>query len=280
MGNNLFQYFAIKYYPYNSKYKIIILHLPSFNSPKPSIMSRLIRYFIQKISKRIDDSMLEDYNINLKLFNIFLGFGEIPKLFIGKQRLIRYEFNKKIFSRPKPNIFKNDCHHLVLHLRLGDRFLDKSNYKIGMFYDFKKLKKVITNIKKKNKNTKFYLVTDFKNLQDNLTFEKFEKLNFHVSVPKEQRIEFHKAKKYLEKIKNFIDDENFQIIQNTSLEEDFSYMYYSNTLIFLHGTLAWWAGFLGHQNQVFVSKEWRSIKTDDNRKIKMTKNIDPRWQVW
>ena len=280
MGNNLFQYFAAKYYTYNPQYKVIIVNLPKFGSPKPSIIYRLVRYFIQKISKKIDDTMLEDYNVNLQLFNIFLGYGEIPKLFIGKKNLMNYEFNKKIFSKPKPKMFANDCHNLVLHLRLGDRFLNKQNYEIGMFYDFTKLKKIISTIKNKNKNIKFYIVTDFKNLKDELTFEKFEKLNFHVSVPKEEKIEFHKAKKYLKTINKFIKDENFEIVNNTSLEEDFSYMYYSDTLVFLHGTLAWWAGFLGQQNQVFVSEKWRPVKKDGKRKVKMTINIDPRWKVW
>ena len=55
-------------------------------------------------------------------------------------------------------------------------------------------------------------------------------------------------------------------------------MYFSDTLIFHHGTLAWWAGFLGYQNEVFVSKKWRPIKGNKNKKLSLVK--DPRWRFW
>lgn len=279
LGNNLFQYFAIKFYTFNPQYKIFIINLPSFSSNGPSLILRMIIHFFLKIFNHIDDSMLKNDNLNLKLFNIFTGYGEIPKLFIKKQNLIRKEFNKNIFLVNRPKVLSNNSYNVVLHLRLGDRFLNKANYLPNMFYDFEKLNIIINNIKSNQKNTEFYVVTDFKDLQDELTYEKFKKLNFHISVPKEEMIEFIEAKKYLEKINNFIDTHKFKVLKNTTIQDDYSCMYHANTLIFLHGTLAWWAAFLGHQNKVFVSKYWRPAKNDTNN-VDLIQKIDSRWATW
>lgn len=279
LGNNLFQYFALKFYSYEPQYKIIIINLPSFTAKPPSFIFRMLAYFLQKTFNHIDDSMLKNDNVNLKLFNIFIGYGEIPELFIKKKNLIKKEFNKNIFLFKKPTFLSKRSYNVVLHLRLGDRFLNKVNYLPNMYYDFEKLKIIINNIKSKKNNTKFYLVTDFKELQNEFTYKKFEKLSFHYSVPKEEKINFSEAKIYLNQINNFIDDYKFEVLKNTTIKEDFSIMYYSNTLIFLHGTFAWWASFLGNQDEVFVSKYWRPAKNESNN-ISLTKNIDSRWKTW
>ena len=279
LGNNLFQYFAAKFYAYKPQYKIIIINLPSFTSKGPNFIFRMLAYFLLKTFNHIDDSMLENDNVNLKLFNIFIGYGEIPKLFIKKKNLIEKEFNKNIFLVKKPTFLSKRSYNVVLHLRLGDRFLNKTNYLPNMYYDFEKLKIIINNIKSKKNNTKFYLVTDFKELQNKLTYKKFKELSFHITVPKEEKIKFSEAKIYLNQINNFIDVYKFKVLKNTTIKEDFSIMYYSNTLIFLHGTLAWWAGFLGNQDEVFVSKYWRPHKNESNS-ISLTKNIDSRWKAW
>lgn len=98
LGNNLFQYFALKFYSYEPQYKIIIINLPAFTLKRPNFIFRMLAYFLIKTLNHIDDYMLKNDNVNLKLFNIFIGYGEIPKLFIKKKNLIKKEFNKNIFN--------------------------------------------------------------------------------------------------------------------------------------------------------------------------------------
>jgi len=49
-------------------------------------------------------------------------------------------------------------------------------------------------------------------------------------------------------------------------------------LIFQHGTLAWWAGFVCRQKEVFVCDGWRPAKGSKN------KNLDKvpihNWKKW
>ena len=121
-------------------------------------------------------------------------------------------------------------------------------------------------------------MTDFKDLMNELSLEKFNKLNFHVNVPSKDRVEFNKAKNYLLEIQGFMKNKDCIILKNTSIKDDFSYMYYADTLIFGHGTLAWWAGFLGYQKSVYVFENWRPIKGKKNKRLS---NInDSRWKLW
>ena len=149
MGNNLFQYFAIKFYNYNIDYKTIVLNSPSFNKFKLPNLSKLIAALISKLFYNFYDHNLINNDFNLKSINIFKGYGEILKIFEKHKLEIRKDFEKNIFNPKKPSFFHNNSYNIVIHLRLGDRFLRKNDYAPGMKYDFVKLKKVIANIKKK-----------------------------------------------------------------------------------------------------------------------------------
>ena len=279
MGNNLFQYFAAKFYNYNNKEKVKIINLPSFQSPKPKLVNRIINNLTIKLFNNVTDKDFYDDDVNLRFLNVFTGYGELPQIFQGKKSTIKKHFEQKIFFNTKPFKLSAKTHNVVLHLRLGDRFLRKTDYEPGMQYDLESLQNIINTLKVKHRETSFFIVTDFKSLKEDLTFDKFQDLNFHVKVPESDRIEYHKANTYLISLQRFIEREDCQILYDTTLSEDFSYMYFADTLIFRHGTLAWWAGFLGNQSQVFVSENWRPVKALDNKKL--SSNIkDDRWCFW
>ena len=52
----------------------------------------------------------------------------------------------------------------------------------------------------------------------------------------------------------------------------------SRYLIFQHGTLAWWAGFSGQQEKVFVADGWRPAKGVNNKNLDKTP-LD-NWHNW
>jgi len=47
----------------------------------------------------------------------------------------------------------------------------------------------------------------------------------------------------------------------------------------LHGTLAWWAGFLGEQKHVYASQHWRPAKGLENKNL-AGQLKDNRWRLW
>ena len=82
---------------------------------------------------------------------------------------------------------------------------------------------------------------------------------------------------YIKKIQEFIKINNIEILQSKELYKDFSVMLNSDILIFLHGTLSWWAGYLGRQKKVFVSSNWRPIK---NYNPLLSNYSSSRWEKW
>ena len=59
--------------------------------------------FLIKTFNHIDDYMLKNDNVNLKLFNIFIGYGEIPKLFINADPGSILVGEQREFCRSWPN---------------------------------------------------------------------------------------------------------------------------------------------------------------------------------
>ena len=126
-----------------------------------------------------------------------------------------------------------------------------------MQYDTDKLTEVIRRIKKSVGKAKLFIVTDFKNLEKDLSSIEFQKLRFHMNVPQDQMIDYACANRYIESLNRFVKREEGVIIQETTIEQDFAFLFYADSLIFLHSTFAWWAGFLGEQKLVLASKHWR-----------------------
>lgn len=278
MGNNLFQYFSAKFFDYKDE-TVRVLNCPSFLSPKPNFFKRIVYKIALKLLNNVTDEHLINDRVNLNFLNIFTGYGELPKIFKNKRSIIKQDFEKNIFFEKRPQKLASANYNVVLHLRLGDRFLRKSDYEPGMQYNIKNLHCILNEMKIRHRNLRLFIVTDFKRLQENLTFDDFQKLDFHVKVPEPERIEYVKANSYLNSLQKFIHSENGEIISQTTLSEDFSYMYFSDTLIFCHGTLAWWAGFLGNQDKVFVAEQWRPAKGVENRNLSKVMS-DERWHLW
>ena len=105
----------------------------------------------------------------------------------------------------------------------------------------------------------------------------FNILDSHTSVNQKDLIDRKTCLSYIKKIQDFIIFNNIKIKGSHNLYEDFDLMLNADTLIFLHGTLSWWAGYLGNQIKVYVSAKWRPIK---ERNSLLSRYKSNRWEKW
>ena len=82
---------------------------------------------------------------------------------------------------------------------------------------------------------------------------------------------------YIFQIKKFISKNKINIIKSESLSKDFAVMLNADILIMLHGTLSWWAGYLGNQQRVYVSRLWRPKKSSNPL---LSEYKSKRWLKW
>ena len=281
-GNNLFQYyfcfllvkdknikiinkFSIYRNMYNLTNRILSLILCKFyfilgsNNPVISI--------INNKTKQVPNSFI----------NIFVDTGEVVEVFQDKDKLIKEDFISTTNIKLKNT--KNKNKKIVLHLRLGDRLFRKSDYKLYMNYDFGKLQ-VLLNKETNNftkKNFEIIAVTDSPKIMFVKNELDFNIIDSHTSVNQKDLIDRKTCLSYIKKIQDFIIFNNIKIKGSHNLYEDFDLMLNADTLIFLHGTLSWWAGYLGNQRKVYVSAKWRPVK---ERNSLLSRYKSNRWEKW
>ena len=96
-------------------------------------------------------------------------------------------------------------------------------------------------------------------------------------MQEKDRVNPLKALVYINKIKKFVEKNQIIIKDSKSLVNDFSEMLNADILIFLHGTFSWWAGYIGSQGKVYVSKLWRPQKICNSF---LSNYKSSRWIKW
>ncbi len=171
------------------------------------------------------------------------------------------------------DIPKTNTSDLVLHLRLGDRLLEKFSYHPLMkvqaeefisafqYFDFKRL----------------HIVTDMK-VWKKITPKEVKKMDFHTKVKKRKRIDPVIAADYFNSLHSAFEKFNPVVRAGKNIKDDFNYIRSFDKILFQHGTLAWWAATLSHASKVGVFEPWRPIKKENNRNLGQT-NFDG-WFGW
>ena len=133
-----------------------------------------------------------------------------------------------------------------------------------MFYDFEKLQLIINKeISDSKYKANIFIVTDSPMIMDIKNESDFKMLNSHTTVDYNDRVDKEIALSYIKRIKDFINFNKITIVNSKYLHQDFKMMLHADVLIFLHGTLSWWAGYLGNQSKVYVSGAWRPVKSSN-----------------
>jgi hypothetical protein len=255
-GNNLFQYNAAKVLA--EHHKTDVMALPPYPEYYGiSALESLGVKFVEPLTP-----LPPVYNVTDK--NYVKSFS---KVFSGRDMLVygyfedyRYFVNsrERIKSWYPETVVKND-NDLVLHFRTGDRLFFKNEFHLRprpenyvnaiSSFDFERL----------------HIVTDMP-CWEHITVSDLESMKFHSSVPKEQSVSPQESVDFFN---SFIDGfSRFDpVVENRDLIEDFNFLRGFKNILFEHGTMAWWAAFLGSPNKVGVYGPWRSWKGKSNKNL-------------
>jgi len=265
VGNNLFQYFYGKILSEKLDCNHFHPELPllNVNQNAPSAISLLNKITAKKIYTNWFDEMSNAVKSKSYVID---GYPEDYSIFLGhKDQLSKFIRN---------NVQKCDYFDgVVIHLRLGDRLFRKSDYLPGMKLDLNQLGILLDSLSSK----KLKVVSDL-NLWKIIDKNDLNKISSHVSVHHSKRQHDTEIVKHLNSIYKFFEERNAIFDESSTIKEDFSQMLNSRYLIFQHGTLAWWAGFSGHQEKVFVADGWRPIKGINNKNLDKTPLYN--WHNW
>ena len=284
VGNNIFQY-NFCFTLISNKYRIKIINPFKLDKKMYNLRNRLIGSFLSllhrllgkyfKIISIINNSTRQIPDSNILLFD---DTGEVISMFKGKEKVIKKNFFKLNSFLTHLDYSKVNKKVIVLHLRLGDRLLRKSDYKKGMFYDFDKLQLIINKEKQNLKNlSSIFVVTDSPKIMNIKNELDIDIINSHISVDYKDRVDKRVAISYIKRIQEFIIFNKASIFDSQFLYQDFNMMLNADVLILLHGTLSWWAGYLGKQSKVYVSEAWRPSKANNPL---LSKYKSDKWLTW
>ena len=261
-GNNLFQYIAGRLLAEHHSKRLILV--PPFKGYYALNDIEQLNLFYDDISYNIDDKniiRIQDneyllaFNKQMKNNNILLdGYFEDYTFYYDHIDHIKTWF---IIPEKKNN---ND---LVLHLRTGDRLLNKSHYHSNgnPVVGIDKIENAINEFN----YSKLYIVSDIPKWKET-TINEMKKFKFHVDVDPIHSIDIASAVNYhntLIKTLNKYDP----IIQKNDITSDFNFLLSFNMLLFQHSTMAWWAAVIGGTKQVGVYGPWRPFKGKGNKNL-------------
>lgn len=264
-GNNLFQYFCgdVLSRRLKSKHFHPALPLLGINEQRPPINIFLAKAFAKRMS---DNWLNEIYNAIESKSYIIDGYPEDYRIFI--------EHRDRLSKFVRDNAKKSEYFDgVIVHLRLGDRLFRKSDYLPGMKLDLNKLATLLDSLG----TQKIKVVSDL-NLWKIVSATDLSQIRSHVDVSTAERQNDSLIVEHLNNIHNFFVERNAIFNERSSVREDFSEMLNSRYLVFQHGTLAWWAGFCGEHEEVFVCDGWRPIKGVNNKNLDKTP-LD-NWSNW
>ena len=99
-----------------------------------------------------------------------------------------------------------------------------------------------------------------------ITVDELEKMQFHVSVPKEKSVTPQQSVDYFNSLVDGL--AQFKPIHcKNSVVGDFNFIRSFKKILFQHGTLAWWAAVLSDAEKVGVYGPWRPWKGASNKNL-------------
>ena len=188
----------------------------------------------------------EDYNLFLKDRDVIRSWFTIPD------------------SRPPTD--------LVLHLRLGDRLFYDNHYGTQMLGSPKQYAEALDKFDFDN----LFIVTDFP-FWGEISIGELETVKTHTPVIKEQSV-MNKAQKYFNEIYCFFDSFSPIVRNDKPIGKDFNFIRSFSNILFMHGTLSWWAAFISDASHVGVYGPWRPSKGSSNKNLSLI-NL-PGWFKW
>ncbi len=199
----------------------------------------------------VDTNYIDAFNKKYKSSDILLiGYFEDYRYYHKTRNKIKSWY---------PEVEETNQKDLVVHFRTGDRLFFKNEFHLRPRAD--RYAEAISQFDFEN----LHIVTDMP-VWEHITVEDLRAMKFHSSVPKEQSVSLEESVDFFN---SFVD--GFQqfspIVQNRSLIEDFNFMRGFKNILFEHGTMSWWAAFLGDPKKVGVYGPWRSWKGKSNKNL-------------
>lgn len=256
LGNNLFQYAFANILA--SKDGALLSCSP------PSITKSEQKTY--KINKKYQTVVITGGNIDFhKVLQDNRGKNIIFSAYPEDYTLYMEELvNIKNLFRIPLNIKTNEK-DLVVHLRLGDRLVDKNTFADG---DLGTAPELIEAIKKFDYEN-LHIVTDMPFWRE-IDVNDVASMRFHINYPHSLRISPEISVKYFNFIYRELNKFKPIVRINHSVEDDFHFMASFSQLLFEHGTLAWWVAVLGSAKKVGVYKRWRPFKGENNKNLGRT----------
>lgn len=264
LGNNLFQYAYANILASKNDAHLSCVP-PSLTTSKQQMY---------KINKKYSTVVIKGGNVDFhKVLQknrgkniIFAGYPEDYTLYTKELNNI-----KKLFGIPL-NLKPNDK-DLVIHLRLGDRLVDKNTFHDGDLGTAPELIEAIKQFDYEN----LHIVTDMPYWRE-IELTDVASMRFHINYPHSLRVSPEVSVKYFNYIYRELSKFNPTVRINYSVEDDFHFMASFSQILFEHGTLAWWVAVLGNAKKVGVYKRWRPFKGENNKNLGRTNY--PGWFGW
>ena len=191
------------------------------------------------------------------------GHFEDYNLFLKDRDLIRSWFTTSESRSPTD---------LVLHFRLGDRLFYNNHYGTQMLGSPKQYAQALDNFDFNN----LFIVTDFPFWRE-ISISDLETLKTHTPVIKEKSV-MNKAQEYFNEVFCFFESFSPLVRADEPIAKDFNFIRSFSNILFMHGTLSWWAAFLSDASRVGVYGPWRPAKGSSNKNLSL---IDlPGWFKW
>ena len=142
--------------------------------------------------------------------------------------------------------------NLGIHLRLGDRLLLRERVQFSNRMNLEAFRRAIDSFK----CSTISIYTDMPIWRE-LDIETLSRLRFHKEVHAKDREDLSVAVSFFNKVYRAMESYNPVVRHGQSVKDDFELMRRHQSLLFQHGTLAWWAAFLGHGRRVGLYRHWR-----------------------
>ena len=253
-GNNLFQYSAARILAEFHNTKVVAIPPTKDYYAIKSLKTLGINF--DNVPRNIkyqcnDSNYVEFFNLKYSNSDILLaGYFEDYRYY--------FKMRKKIKNWYTP-VTKRNNNDLVVHIRAGDRLFYKNEFYLKPSVD-----RFIEAIEKYEFDN-LHIVTSMPKW-DYITEEELLNINFHVSVPKDNRVPIKDSVEHFNSFVEGLKRYN-PIVKHRSVYGDFTFIRTFENILFEHGTMSWWAAFLSDASKVGVYGPWRPWKTSKNKNL-------------
>lgn len=255
-GNNLFQYIAAR------------LIAEAYRLPLTAVVAGRRHYGIEELAKlgirlrKVNRPPFEsvvtddDYqrvldHPDLQRRRILLdGYFEDYRHYLPHADRIRSWFT------PVEKRFPGD---LGMHLRTGDRLFMREEFAVKP-----RVEDYVAAIERFDFD-RLHIVSDLPEWRT-YTEAELREIRFHRPIPPEESVPLSDSVQYLNEFVERLDRYE-PYFQSTSPAEDFDYLRAFDNVLFEHGTMPWWAAFIGQASKVGVYGPWRPWQPGPNRNL-------------